>query len=52
MLTDKEGNSLFQLSATERAKQRPDDFEELSPQEQWEIDKRLGILDWDGKEDT
>lgn len=27
---------------------RPLDYLELSAQEQWEIDKALGILDWDG----
>ena len=27
---------------------RPKDFFELSPQEQWDIDKNLDILDWDG----
>lgn len=32
-----------------RANQRPENFNSLSPAEQWEIDKRLGILDWDGK---
>jgi hypothetical protein len=31
-----------------RANLRPANFLDLSPQEQWEIDKRLGILDWDG----
>jgi hypothetical protein len=30
------------------AKKRPDNFESLSGQEQWDIDKRFGILDWDG----
>jgi hypothetical protein len=32
----------------ERAKMRPQNFEQLSGQEQWDIDKSLGILDWDG----
>jgi len=27
---------------------RPKDFFSLSPEKQWEIDKSLGILDWDG----
>lgn len=27
---------------------RPSNYFELSGNEQWEIDKRLGILDWDG----
>lgn len=31
-----------------QAKKRPSNFEKLSSQEQWNIDKRLGILDWDG----
>lgn len=32
----------------ERARGRHPDYENLSPQKQWEEDKRLGILDWDG----
>ncbi len=28
---------------------RPVNYEKLSPENQWTIDKRLGILDWDGK---
>jgi hypothetical protein len=31
-----------------RAKSRPANYLELEPREQWEIDKQLGILDWDG----
>lgn len=27
---------------------RPSNYFELSGREQWKIDKRLGILDWDG----
>lgn len=34
----------------ERSFQRPKNFFELTPQEQWAIDKRLGILDWDGSD--
>lgn len=30
------------------ALQRGYDFKKLSPETQWEIDKSLGILDWDG----
>jgi hypothetical protein len=38
-----------QLSdGAQRAKQRPINYCELSPERQWEIDKSLGILDWDG----
>jgi hypothetical protein len=33
----------------EAAKGRPKNYAKLSPREQWEIDDRLGILDWDGK---
>jgi hypothetical protein len=32
----------------QRAKQRPINYCELPPERQWEIDKSLGILDWDG----
>ena len=32
-----------------KAKQRPANFSQLSAEEQWSIDKELGILDWDGK---
>lgn len=32
----------------ERAKLRPKNFFELPGREQWDIDKNLGILDWDG----
>jgi hypothetical protein len=31
-----------------QSKRRPHDYDDLSPREQWEIDKQLGILDWDG----
>jgi hypothetical protein len=27
---------------------RPNDYPELTPREQWAVDKRLGILDWEG----
>lgn len=40
---------LVQSPAT-LAKNRPGNYEQLSPREQWEIDKELGILDWDGKD--
>lgn len=32
----------------ERSFQRPTNFFKLTPDQQWEIDKRLGILDWEG----
>jgi hypothetical protein len=28
--------------------QRPDNYGKLSAERQWDIDKSLGILDWDG----
>jgi hypothetical protein len=30
------------------AERRPSNFKSLPPQEQWDIDKSLGILDWSG----
>ena len=30
------------------ALQRPADYYQRSPQDQWAIDKRVGILDWEG----
>lgn len=35
---------LFELSFG-----RPRNYLNLSPQQQWDIDKSLGILDWDGE---
>ncbi len=35
----------------EAATRRPASYCELSTQSQWDIDKRLGILDWDGEWD-
>lgn len=32
----------------EKSFQRPKNYFKLSPQEQWAIDKSLGILDWEG----
>jgi len=31
----------------EKSFERPRNFFKLSPQRRWEIDKRLGILDWE-----
>lgn len=33
----------------EKSFERPRDYFDLSPQEQWLIDKELGILDWEGE---
>lgn len=32
----------------EESFKRPKNYFHLSPEEQWRIDDRLGILDWDG----
>lgn len=37
------------LTPAEEAKGRTPDYHSLSPREQWDQDKSLGILDWDGK---
>jgi hypothetical protein len=34
-----------------KAAQRPSNYGELAAGTQWEIDKSLGILDWDGDQD-
>lgn len=34
----------------EQSFKRPKNFFKLSAQEQWDIDKNLGILDWEGKD--
>ena len=36
----------------EKSFERPTNFFELDGEEQWAIDKRLGILDWVGKDLT
>lgn len=33
----------------EKSFERPINFFKLSPEQQWEIDKKLGILDWKGE---
>lgn len=35
--------------AKAQAAKRPANYASLSAQHQWEVDKRLGILDWDGQ---
>lgn len=32
--------------------QRPRNYFELDPRVQWQIDKQLGILDWEGRDLT
>lgn len=36
----------------EKTFERPSNFFELSYAEQWDVDKALGILDWDGSDLT
>ena len=36
----------------EKSFERPRDYFRLTPEHQWAIDARLGILDWDGSDLT
>ena len=36
----------------EKSFQRPKNYFQLSEDEQWEIDEKLGILDWEGEDLT
>ena len=47
ILTAKE---LDNKEMAKRAQERPTNYNKLSAREQWEIDKKLGILDWDGEQ--
>jgi hypothetical protein len=40
---------MTQREMFEKSFQRPKNYFKLSVERQWEIDKNLGILDWDGK---
>ncbi len=42
---------LTQDEMKEAAKNRSDNYNDLSAEQQWEEDKQLGILDWNGEED-
>lgn len=42
---------MTQEEMAEAARQRPDNYCELPMREQWEIDKKLGILDWEGEKE-
>lgn len=44
-----ETRSEAQKKMSEMAQKRSPDYGHLTPEQQWEEDKRLGILDWDGK---
>jgi hypothetical protein len=41
------GRKLLSAKA-QTALTRPQNFDDLPPAEQWAIDDRLGLLDWDG----
>lgn len=41
---------LTQKEMAKEAKKRPQNYKDLSAEQQWKIDKELGILDWDGTE--
>lgn len=45
---DKCSKEIRQLTAKERAKGRSAGYWNMSFEDQWAEDKRLGILDWDG----
>ena len=40
---------LSQREMFEKSFERPSNFFQLTSEEQWDIDKALGILDWDGE---
>lgn len=44
---DEQNQEMYELSF-----KRPRDYFKLSSQTQWEIDKSIGILDWDGSKMT
>lgn len=50
VLSLRDGKNLYDLSeGARKALERPANYADLPADEQWAIDKRLGILDWDGK---
>ena len=49
MVFGETADSPTQRDMFERSFQRPRDFQSLTPERKWEIDKELGILDWEGK---
>lgn len=40
--------SMTEQQMFEKSFERPKNYFKLSPERQWEIDKELGILDWNG----
>lgn len=45
-----DGKNLYDLSeGARKALERPANYADLPAAEQWAVDRRLGILDWDGK---
>jgi hypothetical protein len=45
---DKKKQKVRKLNDKEEAKGRSPDYWQSSARDQWDEDKRLGILDWDG----
>lgn len=41
---------MTQRQMFEKSFERPSNYFTLSPEWQWDIDKNLGILDWDGED--
>jgi hypothetical protein len=52
VLVDKRDKQMTEREMFEKSFERPRNFFFLPGPEQWSIDKRLGILDWDGKDLT
>lgn len=49
VINSRQTKSSRKINAKEKAKGRSENYYQLSEQEQWNEDERLGILDWDGK---
>lgn len=47
--TDIIQRKIRQITDKEREKGRSEEYWQMSPRDQWEEDKRLGLLDWDGE---
>jgi hypothetical protein len=52
LIGKKKGKDMTEHEMFEKSFERPSNFFWLSPARQWEIDKELGILDWDGDDLT
>lgn len=49
-IQEKNFRPVRKITELERSKGRSENFYSLSNEDQWAQDKRLGLLDWDGKE--